>query len=108
MKFRVNDNVTIMVGKDKGKTGKITKIFTKQDKAIVEGANKYRRHMKKQSDKNPGGIVEIERPTTASNLQLVCKSCNKITRIGFQVLPSGEKIRICKKCQTGIDTKTTK
>jgi large subunit ribosomal protein L24 len=108
MKLKLNDQVKIVTGKDTGKTGKVTKILNKANRVIVEGYNKYKKHLKKQSDKNPGGIVAIERALDISKVQLVCPSCKKITRVGYQILPTGDKIRICKKCQAQLDTKVTK
>lgn len=104
MKLQLNDTVLVIAGKDKGKKGKITQTLPKKDAIIVEGANKYKRHMKKQSDKNPGGIIEIERPLAVSKVQLICPTCKKPTRIGYQVT-SGEKRRTCKKCQATITNK---
>jgi large subunit ribosomal protein L24 len=100
MKIKVNDKVEVMVGKDKGKQAKVTSVVDAQ-RVIVEGVNKFKRHVKKQND-NPGGIVEIERAMDVSKVQLICPSCKKITRIGYQVDKSG-KIRVCKKCQASID-----
>jgi large subunit ribosomal protein L24 len=61
--------------------------------------------MKKRSDKEPGGVIAIERAMNASKVALICKHCKKITRIGYQTLKTGEKIRICKKCQGQLDSK---
>lgn len=105
MKLKVNDQVQIIAGKDNGKTGKVTAVYIKAGKVVVEGMNKYKRHLKKQSDKNPGGVVAIERPLDIAKVQLVCPTCKKLTRIGYQILPTGDKIRICKKCQAQLDTK---
>ena len=104
MKLMIDDKVQITAGKDKGKQGKITKVFPKKNTVIVEGANKYRRNMKKQSDKNPVGIVEIERPLPISNVALICPSCKKTTRVGFEASADGTKNRVCKKCQAHIET----
>jgi large subunit ribosomal protein L24 len=103
MKLRPNDQVIITAGKDKDQKGKVTKVFTKEHKLIVEGLNKYKRHLKKRSAKEPGGIVAIERPLPMANVALICPSCKKPTRVGYQILKTGEKIRICKKCQSQID-----
>jgi large subunit ribosomal protein L24 len=102
MKLKINDRVKIIAGKDKGKTGKITKVLAKDNKVVVEGANKYKRHMKRQSDKQPGGIIEIERPLAVAKVMPVCPSCKQITRIGYAVSQSGEKTRICKKCSAPL------
>ena len=85
MKLKVQDKVLVLTGKDKGKEAAITKVFPKKEKVVVEGINKYKRHLKKQSDQNPGGIVEVERPINISKIQLICPSCKKPTRIGMKV-----------------------
>lgn len=70
MKLKLNDTVIVIAGKDKGKTGKITKVLPKENKVIVAGINKYKRHLKRRDANNPGGVVEIERPIHASNVML--------------------------------------
>lgn len=106
MKLKINDTVRIIAGKDKGRSGKITKVYPKQSKVIVEGINKYKRHLKRQSDKNPGGIVEVERPIWANKVQLVCPVCKKPTRIGIQI-SNQSKQRFCKQCQAPINQKSS-
>lgn len=102
MKIKLNDSVTIIAGKDKGKTGKVTKVLPKEDRLIVAGVNKYKRHMKKR-DQNPGGVVELERPIHVSNVMLMAG--DKPTRIGYTVAQSGDKIRVAKKSGEPIDKK---
>jgi large subunit ribosomal protein L24 len=104
MKLHINDQVQVIAGKDKGKKGKITKVFPAKNKVIVEGINKYKRHLKRQSKENPGGIVEIERPIWSNNLMVLCPTCKKTTRIGHNGV-GAEKTRICKKCQSPISVK---
>lgn len=100
MKIRKNDKVKILLGKDRGKEGKVAYVKGKEGKVFVEGANLYKRHVKKQG-KLEGGIIDIPKPLDVSNVALVCPDCNKVTRIGFKIEGS-EKIRICKKCQKEI------
>ena len=96
----------VIAGKDKGKTGKITKVFVKAGKVIVQGANKYKRHLKKQSDKNPGGIVSIERPLPIASVMLICPQCHKPSRVGYAQTKTGDKYRICKHCGQQINLKS--
>lgn len=105
MKLKVNDQVQVNTGKDKGRQGKITKVFAKENKIIVEGMNKYKRHVKKQSSTQPGQIIEIERALNASKVQLISPHTKTITRIGYQITKSGDKIRICRKSGKPLDTK---
>ena len=103
MKLRLNDTVTIISGKDKGKTGKITKVIRKENKVIVAGINKYKRHMKRRDAQNPGGVVEIERPIDVSKAMLLVGE--KATRVGYTVTKTGEKIRLAKKTGDPVDKK---
>ena len=107
MKILINDQVQLISGKDKGRSGKVTKIYGKSGRALVQGLNKYKRHMKKQSDKNPGGIIEVERPMPISCLMLICPHCHKPTRVGYTTTKIGEKYRHCRRCHQQITEKKT-
>lgn len=96
IKFKVGDNVKITLGKDKGRIAKIEKIFPKEAKALVEGVNLYKKHVKGFGGVK-SGIYDISRPIPFSKLALVCPKCKKITRVGFKLVEK-EKVRICKKC----------
>lgn len=98
MKFKKDDEVKIVTGKDKGKTGKIQKVYPKVNKVLVGGVNIYKRHLKSQGSGKPGGIVEITKPLPVANIAFVCPKCKKQTRLGFQIT-GGEKQRICRKCR---------
>lgn len=99
MRIRKGDTIKILLGKDKGRTGKVEKILEKTNKIIIAGVNIYKKHTKPQGEGKPGGIIEIPRPLQASKVALVCPKCNKVSRVGFQISKSGSKERICKKCQ---------
>ena len=96
IKLRKDDNVQIIAGKDKGKTGKIIKILRDKDRVIVEGANIVKKAMKRKSQQDRGGIVEIEASLHISNVMIVCKKCGP-TRIGYK-MDGDTKQRTCKKC----------
>lgn len=103
MKFRIGDNVKITAGKDKGRDGKIEKIFPKTLKVVVPGVNLYKKHVKGFQGQK-GGIYDIPRPLGLGKIALICPKCKKVTRIGFST--KGEKkARICKKCNKEIDIK---
>ncbi len=86
MKIRKNDNVQVVAGNSKGKTGKVLKVFPDKNKVIVEGINLRKRHTK-PSQKNPqGGIIEREAPINASNVMILDPKANTPTRIGKQVI----------------------
>lgn len=86
MKIRKNDNVMVISGNDRGKTGKVLKVFPSISKLIVEGINIRKRHTK-PSQKNPqGGILEKEAPIHISNVMLIDPKTNAPTRLGSQII----------------------
>ena len=95
-KFKVGDQVKITAGKDKGQTGKISQLLPKLDKVVVEGKNLYTRHLKATTGK-PGSKTKLPRPLPTANIALVCPSCQKTTRVGFDITQK-PKIRICRRC----------
>ena len=101
MKIKKGDKIKITVGKDKGKSGVVEKVYKNSNKILVTGMNLYKRHVKKNEKMPQGGIVEIARPINISKLNLVCPKCAKITRIGF-IVEKNKKVRICKKCDSKI------
>ncbi|MDP8260169.1 MAG: 50S ribosomal protein L24 [Candidatus Gygaella obscura] len=101
-KIKKNDIVYVICGKDKGKIGKVIKVFQETQKAIVERVNLVKKHMKKRSQEQQSGIVSVERPVSIAKLMVQCKKCNKPVRIGFKFLENKEKVRICKKCKEVI------
>lgn len=80
MKLRVGDKVRVMVGKDKGKEGKITHTFKNENKVVVEGINIVKKHLKPNGANQNGGIVEVEAKIHASNVMLIDPKTNKVTR----------------------------
>lgn len=101
MKIRKGDQVKILLGKDRGKSGKVLAVFAKENKLLVEGVNVYKRHVRKMGKKE-GGILDIVKKIDISNASLICPSCQKTTRVGFQMI-SQKKMRICRHCQKVIE-----
>lgn len=97
MKIKKNDTVQIILGKDRGRTGKVLTVFGKEGKALVEGVNVYKRHIRKMGGRE-GGILDLNKPVNISNMALVCPSCKQVTRVGYKI-NGEEKMRICRKCQ---------
>ncbi len=103
--LRKNDMVAIIAGDERGKTGKILKVFTDRDVVLIERLNLVKKHVK-PSQKNPqGGIVEKEAPLHGSNVMLLCKKCNKGVRVQIKTLTDGSKVRACRKCGEVLDSK---
>ncbi|MDD5005547.1 MAG: 50S ribosomal protein L24 [Candidatus Omnitrophica bacterium] len=97
-KIKKNDTVAVITGKDRGKKGRVIAVFTDANRALVEGVNFAKKHMRKTQQNQQGGIAQKEMPIHLSNLMLVCKRCNKPVRVGFSVLKDGSKTRACKSC----------
>ena len=101
MKLKKGDSVKIVLGKDKGKTGKIERILPKIEKVLVTGINQYKRHMKARAQGQSSEIVTVTKPLAGTNVALICPHCKLQTRIGFRVEKNG-KIRVCRKCDKKI------
>tara|TARA_B100000686_G_C16436638_1_gene784845 strand:- start:14 stop:328 length:315 start_codon:yes stop_codon:yes gene_type:complete len=96
-KIKVNDNVLITTGKDKGKKGKVQQVFPKKGKVLIEGLNIYKRHMKAQSETQQAGIIDKEMFVDISNVALIDPSNNEPTKVGISQLKDKSKVRINKK-----------
>ncbi|MFA6079003.1 MAG: 50S ribosomal protein L24 [Candidatus Omnitrophota bacterium] len=101
-KIKKSDTVYVLAGKDKGKTGKVFRVFPKKGRALVEGINYVKKHARKSQQNQQGGIMQKESPIHLSNLALLCKTCNKYARVGINVLADGTKTRFCKRCKEAI------
>ena len=101
IKLKKGDEVIVVSGKDKGKTGKITLVKSQQRKAIVAGINKVKKHQKPDKDQ-AGGIVEKEMPIHISNLSYYDKSKKEAVKIGYKIDKNNKKIRIIKKNEKEI------
>jgi large subunit ribosomal protein L24 len=102
-KIKQNDNVMVMTGKDRGRTGTVRVVLPAEDRVIVTGVNMVKRHMRQRSLQQPGGIIEKEAPIAISNVRIVCPSCGKATRVGLRIRDDGSKGRRCKNCDADID-----
>ena len=102
--IRKNDNVLVVMGKNRGTRGRVLKVDPVKNRLIVEGVSMIKRHTKPNPQKNiKGGVVEREASIHASNVQLVCPECGKQTRVGRKILGDGRKVRICRKCEGVVD-----
>ena len=104
MKIHKNDNVVVVAGNARGKSGKVLKVFREEHRVIVEGVNIIKRHTR-PSGKNPqGGIVQKESSINLSNVMVVCPKCNEPSRVGRKPVSdsaTGRKhmMRVCRKCE---------
>lgn len=101
MEIKLGDTVKIITGKDRGKNGKVTEVFPKDNKIIVENLNIIKKHIRPKKEGEKGQRVEVPRAIDVSNAQIVCPKCKKPTRIGHRVLENS-KTRLCKKCSQEI------
>ena len=100
-----NDFIIVISGKEKGKTGKVLRVFPKKETVLVEKVNFIKKHQKPTSQQKQGGIIEKEGPLHWSNVMIFCSKCEKPVRIGNKTLSDGVKVRYCKKCNETIEKK---
>ena len=102
--IKKNDQVYVLAGKDRGKTGRVLIVHPQDRKVVVEGVQIIKRHTKANPQRNiKGGIVEKESAIDMSNVALICKNCGKHGRLSNQVLGDGRRVRSCKKCGNTIE-----
>ena len=102
MKIKKNDTVLVIAGKDAGKTAKVLVAMPKANKVVVDGVNVQKRHTKARNTNQTSEIKQQSGPIDASNVMVVCPTCNKATRVAYQV-EGDKKARICKKCGALLD-----
>lgn len=100
-KFKVNDTVQITAGKDKGRTGKVLEVNPKENTVLVEGVNLYKKHIKPRGNE-AGQILTLPRSLSVASVALVCPSCGKPTRVGFDASVK-PKVRVCHLCRQVIN-----
>ena len=98
MKIKKDDKVIVIIGKDKGTTGKVLSADPKANKVIVEGVNVATKHQKPRKQGEEGGIIKMETPIYSCKVMRICPKCNKPTKPAFRFLDDGSKARVCKKC----------
>ncbi|MBI3011221.1 MAG: 50S ribosomal protein L24 [Candidatus Omnitrophica bacterium] len=98
-RIRKGDTVTVLSGKDRGKAGKVLRVWPEEGRALVERINLVR-HFERRSQQHPsGGIVEREGALAISKLAPICPTCRGPSRAGWLVSPDGGKQRICRRCK---------
>ena len=98
LKIKKGDQVKVLTGKDRGKTGNVTRVLPGAGKVIVDGVNVAKKHQKATNATMQGGIIDKDMPLPVANVALICVNCGKPTRIGYKIDGDGTKVRICKKC----------
>ena len=103
MNIRRGDNVLVIAGKEKGKTGRVERQLTENHRVVVEGVNLVTRHMKARPGIRQSGRIQQEAPIHVSNVMLICNKCSRPTRAKVTQLETGERVRSCPKCLEVID-----
>ncbi len=103
-KIKKGDTVKILLGKDRGKDGKVERVLIKDGKALVGGVNLVKRHIGKKVTGQEGTVLELPKPVDISNVVLICPNCKKTTRVGIKIIEK-TKSRICRKCGKELDVK---
>jgi large subunit ribosomal protein L24 len=112
-KIKRDDNVVVLKGKDRGRTGQVRKVLPaasgydkygrpEPGRIIVTGVNMVKRHQRPRTQQQPGGIIEREAPISWANVAVICAECNQPTRVGFRIA-NERKVRYCKRCDAQID-----
>ncbi len=99
--IRRDDTIKVLAGKDRGKSGKVIRLYPDNQRALVQGVNFVKKSVRRRQDQQ-GGIVQQESPLHLSNLVLVCPNCKKPSKTGIRILKDGSRTRFCKSCHEVI------
>ena len=102
-RIKKNDTVMVIAGRERGKTGKVLRVITAKERALIERHNLVKRHQKPRGPQSPSGIVEKEAPIHLSNLMIMCDKCNAPVRMGKRLLEDGRSVRVCRRCGDQLD-----
>ena len=103
LSVKKGDNVLVLAGKDAGKTGEVLEVKKEENRVVVSNINVQTKHKKPRSKDDKGGKITSEGPIDVSNVQVICPSCKKATRVGHNLV-DGKSVRICKKCGASLNT----
>jgi large subunit ribosomal protein L24 len=101
LNIRKKDTVKVLAGRDKGKTGEVLRVFQDDGRLLVAKINVVWKH-KKPTQADPGGRSQMEAPIALSKVMLVCPKCEQAVRPKRDVLKTGERVRVCRKCSEVI------
>jgi len=105
-KLTTGDTVKVLLGKDRGKTAKILAVLPRKGRAIVEGVQMVKKHVRPRRAGEKGQRVAVAAPIDLSNLQLVCPSCQRAVRVKIVRTPNQQRQRVCRKCNAVIESRT--
>lgn len=101
--LKKNDEVQVIAGKEKGKTGKVLRLLQEKNRVLVEKLNLVKKHTKRSQANPQGGIIEKEAGIHISNLMFYCQKCAKGVRVGVKILKDNKKVRVCRQCEEVLD-----
>ena len=101
LKIKKGDTVRVLQGKDRSKSAKVIAVLPLKERVVLEGLNLRKRHIKPRRTGKKGEIIQMPAPMHISNVQIVCPSCGKPTRVGYRITETA-KVRTCKKCKADI------
>ena len=101
--IKKDDFVKVIAGKDRGKQGKVLRVFPKEGRLTVERVNMVKRHTRPTRQMQQGGIIEREGKLHISNVMLICSKCERGVRVGHRILEDQKKVRICRRCGEILD-----
>jgi large subunit ribosomal protein L24 len=103
--IKKDDEVMVISGKDRGRTGRVVRVLPREGRVMVEGVARGKKHARTRGKRSSGGqqlqqggIMDVDSFIDISNVQLVCKSCGQPTRVGYR-FDEGKKVRVCRKCE---------
>ena len=102
LKIKKGDNIVVITGRDKGKSGTVLRVDPKESRVLVQGVNVVKRHTRPAAGQS-GGIVEKELTLHISNVSLIDPKSNKPTRVGYKTQPDGRKVRVARRSGEVID-----
>jgi len=102
--IKKDDFVQVIAGRDRGKRGKVLRVFPQDGRILVEGIQMIKRHTRAtQQRQQQAGIIEREGKVHVSNVMLICARCDRGVRIGHRVLAGDKKVRVCRRCDEVLD-----
>ncbi len=97
------DKVMVIAGKEKGKTGKILRAYPRTNRVVIESLNLTKKATRASQNNPQGGLITLEGSVNASNVAILCSSCDKPVRVGYIRGSEGQRIRICRSCENRLD-----
>jgi large subunit ribosomal protein L24 len=99
--IKKNDEVQVVAGKDRGKRGRVVNVLPAKNRVMVEGVARVTKATRPTRNRLQGGLIQQEMFVDLSNVQVVCKTCGRATRVGHRI-DGDQKVRVCRKCEADL------